>query len=94
MTNTLATERRHESSIHPQHRPASEQAVRRVGLVDRAALHLGVALIKWGRRPGLAADERRANRLERALAARDRDLRIAAERDNAALNYGMLTLVR
>ena len=26
-------------------------AVRRVGLLDRAALHLGVALIRWGRRP-------------------------------------------
>ena len=25
--------------------------VRRVGLLDRLALHLGVALIKWGRRP-------------------------------------------
>lgn len=26
--------------------------VRRVGVLDRAALHLGVALITWGRRPG------------------------------------------
>jgi hypothetical protein len=25
--------------------------VRRVGLLDRAALHLGVALIRWGSRP-------------------------------------------
>jgi len=30
-------------------------AVRRVGTLDRLALHLGVALIKWGRRPHLAA---------------------------------------
>ena len=25
--------------------------VRRIGILDRAALHLGVALIRWGRRP-------------------------------------------
>jgi hypothetical protein len=25
--------------------------VRRIGVIDRAALHLGVALIRWGRRP-------------------------------------------
>jgi len=25
--------------------------VRRVSLLDRAALHLGLALIRWGRRP-------------------------------------------
>ncbi|TFC04768.1 hypothetical protein E3O42_04515 [Cryobacterium adonitolivorans] len=25
--------------------------VRRVGLVDRAVMHLGIALIRWGRRP-------------------------------------------
>jgi hypothetical protein len=49
--------------------------VRRVGVLDRLALHLGVALIKWGRRP-LAAEsrERRANRVEQQLA------RVARER--------------
>jgi hypothetical protein len=31
---------------HPDPRP-----VRRVALLDRIALHLGVALIRWGRRP-------------------------------------------
>jgi len=31
---------------HPDARPA-----RRVGALDRAAMHLGMALIKWGRRP-------------------------------------------
>jgi hypothetical protein len=29
----------------------SSHPVRRVGLLDRAALHLGLALVKWGRRP-------------------------------------------
>jgi hypothetical protein len=44
---------------HPP-QPTTEQPfhpVRRVGPLDRAALHLGVALIKWGRRP-VKADAR------------------------------------
>ncbi|MBX3194685.1 MAG: hypothetical protein KF727_06245 [Microbacteriaceae bacterium] len=46
---------------------------RRLGLVDRVALHLGIALIRWGRRPGreLARHERLANRHELALLARN-----------------------
>ena len=36
--------------------------VRRVGPLDRAALHLGVALIKWGRRPA-KGDPRELRRL-------------------------------
>jgi hypothetical protein len=39
---------RHEHPPQPQ--PTSSRPVRRVGLIDRAALHLGLALIKWGRR--------------------------------------------
>jgi len=41
---------RHE---HPPQSVAvvAERPVRRVGLLDRAALRLGVALIMWGRRP-------------------------------------------
>lgn len=70
------------------------QPVRRVALVDRAALHLGVALIKWGRRPALGEFERRANVLERAVARAARDKRVAADRDRAVLNYSQLTLVR
>ncbi|AYF98463.1 hypothetical protein [Protaetiibacter intestinalis] len=46
---------------------------RRAGLLDRAALHLGVALIRWGRRPGreLARYERLANAHELALLQRE-----------------------
>lgn len=79
-------------TLHPVQQP--HQPVRRVGLADRAALHLGVALIKWGRRPALGEAERRANALERALAYKARDERVAAERDQAVLNYSQLTLVR
>lgn len=50
MNTQLVTVRgRHDHP--PQPVPTHDQrTVRRVGLLDRAALHLGVALIKWGRR--------------------------------------------
>ncbi len=35
----------------PTVRTLQSRPERRVGLLDRAALHLGVALITWGRRP-------------------------------------------
>ena len=35
----------------PQPATVERRPSRRVGLLDRAALHLGVALITWGRRP-------------------------------------------
>lgn len=67
---------------HPPH-PASDTAldrdrqshpVRRVSLVDRAALHLGLALIRWGRRPlGLESRERRASHAEQHLARLERE---------------------
>lgn len=53
--------------------------VRRVSLVDRLALRLGVALITWSRRPlVLESRERRAHRVERELARLAREA--AAER--------------
>jgi hypothetical protein len=43
----------------PQPDRASEaHPVRRVGVLDRAAMHLGVALIHWGRRPVKPTRER------------------------------------
>jgi hypothetical protein len=75
MNATLTTETRHNPSVHPEQLP---QAVRRVGIVDRAALHLGVALIKWGRRPGAPTRERRVNRVELALLNRDRQFALAS----------------
>jgi hypothetical protein len=66
-------------------RPASE---RRVGLADRIALHLGIALITWSRRPWTVApqsvasqssfDQLRARREAAiALAAREREWQLA-----------------
>jgi len=73
MNTTLTTDRRHDD--HPPTRatpiaPERTGAPRnRVGIIDRAALHLGIALIKWGRRPAhhAARHERRVNRAELAL---------------------------
>jgi hypothetical protein len=97
LNTTLANETRHDPSVHE--RPAHEQqrlpAVRRVGLVDRAALHLGVALIKWGRRPGVAPrHERRATRLERALLSNEIDTRVDSERQKAVLEYAQMLRMR
>ena len=71
MNTTLTTAPgRHD---HPPE-PTLEHTVRRVGTLDRIALHAGVALIKWGRRPRLVAShERRANRVEQQLARLERE---------------------
>ena len=69
MNTTLSTAPR-----RLDHPPEPTPTVRRVELFDRLALHLGVALIKWGRRP-LKVDsrERRANRIEQQLARLERE---------------------
>lgn len=78
MNTTLTTSRRRQ--LHPATEALQlpPEPARRVGLLDRAALHLGVALIKWGRRPGAPVRERRANRAELALLHRDRQLALAS----------------
>ncbi len=60
------------STEHPPS-PHPEKQTRRVGFADRLALHLGIALIKWGRRPYGPSRERRANRIEQQLAAIERE---------------------
>ena len=77
--NALQTApRRH---LHPP--SETERPVRPVGLVDRLALRLGLALIMWGRRPRRAAAERYITPAE------------LAELQNARFsNYHLLTLVR
>ena len=59
--------------------------LRRVSLVDRAALHLGLALIRWGRRPlELESREWRASHAEQHLAR--------LERERQALRWQLLNL--
>jgi hypothetical protein len=72
--NTVsATPGRHDHPPQPAHvhRP---RPMRRVNLLDRAALHLGVALIKWGRRTYLDESRARlAHERQQYLARLDRE---------------------
>ncbi|CAN5301013.1 hypothetical protein BH09ACT1_BH09ACT1_18900 [soil metagenome] len=68
---------------HQQHPPQQVQhqlhVVRRLTWLDRAALHLGVALIRWGRRPA-ARDDRDHHAAELAYRAARRERERAMER--------------
>ena len=81
--NTVTTAERRDTL--PSSAPATARPVRRVGLADRLALRLGIALITWSRRPlTLESRERRATRVEQQLArlareqAAERSLRLIA----------------
>jgi hypothetical protein len=54
-------------------RTTDPHPVRRVGLVDRAAMHVGLALIHWGRRPVKTRRERPAFAPESVQARRELD---------------------
>lgn len=92
MNATQTTHPRLDIAHDEQHEHGlSRQKVRRVGMIDRAALHLGIALIKWGRRPDAAPlkHERLANRTERTLA------RVAAEsRHRSGREYALMLNMR
>lgn len=74
MNATLSTAPgRHDHPPQTQPR-AAVQPVRRVNLLDRIALTVGIALIKWGRRPySIETRERRASRVEQQLARLERE---------------------
>jgi len=55
--------------------------VRRVGLLDRAALHLGVALIKWGRRPVRTVSRDEAHLAHQAQLAREESERVRTQHE-------------
>ena len=78
MKSQLATTTgRHEHPPQPA-RTVESRPVRRVGMLDRAALHLGVALIKWGRRPA-----RVDTRDQLAVHAEVQRVRLERERERA-----------
>lgn len=58
-TQLAPTPGRHDHPPQPD-RVTEPHLVRRVGVLDRAAMHLGVALIHWGRRPVRARRRNRA----------------------------------
>ena len=55
MSTNLSTRVEQSSTHPPQHLAVSERPVRRVRWSHRVALHLGLALITWSRRPSTAA---------------------------------------
>ena len=77
-TETTTLPGRHD---HPPQTATAEQThpVRRVGLLDRTALHLGVALIKWGRRPVRVDDRESAMRAYEVHKAREENERVRAQ---------------
>lgn len=66
---------------HPQHERSSRSSTtssnvpaRRVTLVDRVALHLGIALVQWSRRSSVAVHhDRRAARVRQELDREQRE---------------------
>jgi hypothetical protein len=69
----LQTRSSHSNQLNQYDQRNESRPVRRVSLFDRLALHVGLALITWGRRPlNLESRERRANRIEQALAGEHR----------------------
>ena len=76
MNTQLQTRSSHSNQLneYDQHLKLDEsRPARRVSFIDRLALHVGLALITWGRRPlDLESRERRANRVEQALARESR----------------------
>jgi len=76
MNSTLSTA---PERLDHARQPAAVRQPRRVDLLDRVALRVGLALIRWGRRPRpVESRERRANRIEQQLGRIDRER--AAER--------------
>ncbi|WP_179872394.1 hypothetical protein [Microcella indica] len=75
--NTLSSARQRPLTGHPpntlapQARPTRPE---RVSPLDRLALHVGLALVRWSRRSTVAVrHERRATRVEQLLAAERRE---------------------
>ena len=73
MNTQLQTRSSHSNQLNQYDQHTQPEALHRVKLLDRVALHVGLALIAWGRRPlSLESRERRANRVEQALARESR----------------------
>lgn len=93
MNTTLTTHSRPTTTEQPA-QPQLHRPHRRLSLLDRAALHLGLALIRWGRRPGreLARYERRASTYEQNLAHLQQEAARAAHED--ARTQALLATIR
>jgi len=97
MNTTLTPTTRRTPPPHEAEKPTVHAPARALGLLDRAALHLGMALIRWGRRPGreLARHERLANSFELGLLHREREaLRLQLDRERTLAPTHALVRVR
>ncbi len=77
MSTTMST-RPSRQAHPPKHRHLAErttQPVRRVGLIDQAALRLGLLLIMWGRRANHFSRAQLSARHEQRVAREQRELR-------------------
>ncbi len=71
MNTTLSTP---QGRVHPSAHPPSPHSARRVGIIDRLALRLGIALVAWSRRPRvLDVRDDHARRVQNALATERRE---------------------
>ena len=83
MNTVLSTPVDEQNHKHPPSSLEHHASVRTVSLADRAALHLGLALITWSRRPRTVApssssDQLRARRqAATARATREREWQLA-----------------
>jgi hypothetical protein len=83
MNTVLSTPVDEQNHTHPPSSLEQRTTVRNVTLADRAALHLGLALITWSRRPRTVAPRlSRDDLLERSRAvtarrAREREWQLA-----------------
>ena len=75
MNTTMTATRPGRQQQHPPSPTLDTRApARRVGLIDRLALRLGVALVAWSRRPrDLDSRDRLARRVEREISTEQRE---------------------
>lgn len=97
MNTTLTPTTRHDDQLAPPRAEPRAPVLRRPSIIDRAALHLGMALIRWGRRPtrALARRKRLVNGFELGRLHRERErLRQQLEYERARAGVHALIRVR
>lgn len=73
--NTTTTHPSHPQPVRPSRPRSRGVPARRIRLIDRIALHVGVALVRWSRRSTVAVQhDRRAARVSQELAREQREL--------------------
>ncbi|KQV24556.1 MULTISPECIES: hypothetical protein [unclassified Microcella] len=72
--NTTTTRPSHPQPVRPSRPRTRSVPARRIGLIDRIALHVGIALVQWSRRSTVAVrHDHRATRVNQELAREQRE---------------------